>query len=204
MKKGLIFGLCLFLGACSRQPPVPEDLFYRLPAPQAVTRLHSPIVEKLVWVNILESDGLHRERAIVFTNDSQGIRLQQHHYHFWMEPPPRLLQRQLVRYLRAVDFSPMVLSENRVAPDGVVIAGRILRFERELVGDSTQAVVGLELRFSRGRDAPLLIREYEALVPSEKSLSNSVLAFEVALSRIFADFVGDVRKTLSAGGQASG
>ncbi len=202
MKKLLAFGFFLLLGACGRQAPVPPDQFYRLPLAQPAVVLNSPIVAESVLVNVLQSDGVHRERAIVYTEHAEGIRLQQHHYHFWLEPPPRLLQRHLVRYLRVVGFSPMVRSEGQLASGGLIVGGRILRFERELVGGSVRAVVGLELRLLRegsGGKAPLLVREYEAAIPSGKSFSAGAVAFGKALSSIYADFVQDARKVLSDG-----
>ncbi len=208
MKKLLVLGVGLLLGACGRQASVPEDHFYRLPALLPATILNSPVVNESVLVRVLESDGVHRERAIVYTEDSRGIRLQQHHYHFWLEPPPRLLQRRFARYLRAIGFSPIVLTEGGGASQGMVITGRILRFERELAGHSAQAVVGLELQLeqmgSGRRGVPLLLREYEAVIPAGESFSASAVAFGEALSKIFADFVRDARKVLPRRSQASG
>ena len=119
--------------------------------------------------------------------------MQQHDYHYWMDPPPKMLQAQLVDYLRASGLAEAVITPDlRVRPD-YEITGRLRRFERLLGGGPTRVVAEVELALvETGRKQLLVVETYSAEVAAaDDGVEASVLALAQALGRIFERFLAD-------------
>lgn len=189
----LIFlGLNLLTSGCSLTPvgPVPTDHYYRLPDP---TNLEPrQIFDKGVFVRSFRSDGLHLERAVLFSKDEQALVLEQHHYHFWQDSPQRMLQNHMVAWLRAAEVAPLVVSDPAVKHQ-YVITTQIKRFERHIAGSRSNALVALEIQLQRrGSREVLLVRDYSAEVSAEnRKVASSIPAFAEALDDIFNRFVDE-------------
>lgn len=186
---GALAGL---LAGCfgSAPPPPPRDHYYRLlvPTPSAADASAFPGV---VSVNRPEADALLRERPILFSASGESHELQQHDYHFWTDPPPSMLQSQMVAYLRSHGIAGTVITpEMRVRPD-FEVSGRIKRLERLLGGGPPRVFVEVELamvRLSDGR--PIIIETFTAERASGgPSVDASITAMSAALEGIFEQFV---------------
>ena len=141
----------------------------------------------------LDADGLLRERPLLYSPTGSATEMQQHDYHYWMDPPPKMLQAQLVDYLRASGVAKAVVTPDlRVRPD-YEITGRLKRFERLLGGGPTRVVAEVELAMVETRRNQLLVVEtYNAEVTAaDDSVEASVLALDQALARIFERFLAD-------------
>ena len=186
----------LVIGSCASAPPVPADKFYRLPDPVNISP-GPALTDGVIRVERFEADGVHGERAVVFSDDGQGVSLQQHHYHFWADAPPLMLQHQLISYLRAAGAADIVVHKPS-SEAALIVSGRIKRFERDLSGSAAVARIVLELSIE-ANDArvPLLIKDYEASVTAASdTLPASVTAFAQGISEIFAAFLIDARVRL--------
>jgi len=183
-----------FISACGSQKPVPVDHYYRLPdislSGSGLTRLSDGIV----YVALFETDGLHRERALVYSNN-EGLELKQFHYQHWIDSPARLIRDHLVQYLRTINAAPTVVTSVDPYPE-MRISGRIRRFDRIMGDPADQVVVALELRADR-EDELLHIKDYQVTeTVTGSSASDTVTAFDKALLRCFAEFVKDVHAVL--------
>ncbi len=194
MKRIATILVMLTLAACAKAPPVPPDSFYRLPAPEAKDAVLPPLSKGIISVRPLRSDGLRSERPILFSDDPSNLSLRQHHYHFWVDTPQRLVQRQLIAYLRAVRAAPMVVGEGDVGAD-MTIGGHIMRFEYSRDGARETVHLELELRVDRAdTERPLLLRAYQADLPvSGTGMVALVQAFDQGLQEIFRAFIDDLR-----------
>ena len=179
-------------GGCAKAPPVPADVFFRLPDPRPVAG--AQLTDAAIVVRALRADGLRSERALLYVDDAADVTLQQQHYHFWAESPPRLVQAQLIQYLRLAGASPMVIGGTD-APAELVVSGRLRRFERRLSGEQA-AVVEIELQLERDGHGLVLVRDYAAEVPAGEGFDSAIAAFAEALDKIFADFLADARASL--------
>jgi ABC-type uncharacterized transport system auxiliary subunit len=193
---GLLGIVMAMAGGCGTTPPVPADSFYRLAAPNVHSA--SALTEGLLLVESFEASGLHNERAILFSEDSEVL-LRQHHYHYWMDAPPRLLQHQLIAYLREAGAAPKVVADARTNA-ALIISGRIVRMERSVRAGATTARVALEmqLRTPAGEeDGPLMIATYAAdIVSGYGDLVSVVEAFGEAVNRVFAEFLEEASLAL--------
>ena len=141
----------------------------------------------------LDADGLLRERPLLYSATGGAHEMQQHDYHYWMDPPPKMLQAQLVDYLRASGLAEAVITPDlRVRPD-YEITGRLKRFERLLGGGPTRVVAEVELALVETAPKQLLMVEtYSAEVAAgNDSVEASVRALAQALTRIFERFLAD-------------
>ena len=180
-------------GVVGPSQPVPEEHYYRLelPAPKA----GASGLKGVVVVDALEAAAIYARRAIVYSEDPQHLTLQEYHYHFWTDPPPRLLQQALVSHLRQAQPAATVADEAGRALWDYRVSGRVLRFERLRAGPGWQTAVDIELRVdAAGERRPLLVKNYTRnQAVGGESMEATVQAFARAVAEIFADFLNDLR-----------
>ena len=184
-----------FISACGSQKPVPVDHYYRLPDIQLNDSGETRLSDGVIYVALFETDGLHRERAMVYGANSDGLELKQFHYQHWIDSPARLIRDHLVQYLRAINAAPTVVTSVDPYPE-LRISGRIRRFDLIMGNPADEVVVALELRADRDGDL-LHIKDYqvtETIIGT--TATDTVTAFDKALLRCFAQFAKDVHAAL--------
>ena len=193
MQGKILFFSFLILTACSSQPPLPTDHYYRLPE---LTGVNSD--EKLaesISVIAFQAGGLYKERAILYSENE--IELIQYHYHHWTDSPHRLLQERLAEWLRLSNISKVVLTTFEGDSD-LIIKGNIKAFER-IRNDTNDSVrVTLDLRVDENYgELPVLYKDYNQLVRTQDSSMLSVInAFNTAVNNIYNDFYNDLKQSL--------
>jgi ABC-type uncharacterized transport system auxiliary subunit len=186
------------LAGCMTSPPAPTENYYRLRPEHAV----APAVQHLpvtVQVRRFTADGLLRERAMLYSDDSGHRVLKQHAYHYWMDTPARLLHDYWAARLPGVNPTPVGQS---IATE-FALHGRLRRMERLLGSDGVDIALSVELRLRdtvTGRD--VLQRSYDVIErASSDRVVDSVKAFEAALQAIHARFVIDLAALSSQAGR---
>lgn len=193
-------GAGFILAACTKSPPVPTDNYYRLTEAVATQAAGRPLTDGVILVRAIQGDGVHSERALLYTEDEQGVTLKRYNYHLWIDTPPRLIQTQLAQYLRMAGAASMVVTEIDDDP-ALIVSGRVLRFEREQGKDRVVAHVAVELRLDNNRGKPLLLKDYKVdTVVADEAIEATVGALDAGLQQIYGEFLADA---LVAGG-ASG
>lgn len=203
MRYLILFVLTGLLGGCfGGGEVIPQNHYYRLANTVAnVVHLKQPF--GVIAVAPLRSDALHHDRMILYSLQSTPLMLNTYYYHQWTSAPGKLIQENLINYLREVDFARAVVRDGeRTHIDGE-ITGYIQRFER-IVGNSNPGVaVRLELSFlPRSNNMSrkhAITRVYNVERQArDNSMESTVAAFSSALQAIYARFVADV---LRANGQ---
>jgi len=194
--KRLALPLCLplvLLGGCfNSAPPVPRDHYYRVLI-SATASNEVPMLHGILSVSPLEADGLLRERPLLYSMSDDSFDMQQHDYHYWVDPPPRMLQMQLIDYLRNSGLAATVITPDLRVKADYELSGRIKRLERLLGGGSPRVVAELELALVESATKRLiLVRSYAAEVRStDESVASSITAMNQALTNIFERFLID-------------
>lgn len=196
---GALVGLMLV--GCLKAPPVPVDKFYRLPDPHRdALRSGADNWGSLVYVSVLQANGLHTERAVLFSEDRHAVSLERYHYHHWVDGPPKLVQEYLAASLRRALPGILVLTEREGRAD-LVVSGKVKRFEHHVPGGEGpgKVMVALELRASRGDGAgPLWVKDYQSSEDvQESNMAATVDAFGVAVSSIVDAFLAELGSALS-------
>ena len=196
MKKYLVVCFSLLLSACfGGGEPIPQDQFYRLSAASYNGDNLQPITA-VIAVSTLDSDVLHSERSILYSQFDEPLKLQRYHYHHWTNIPSKLIQDNLVDYLRTSGIAKQVIRYGEQSTIDAEIGGQVKRFERVIGGTSTKVVVQLELFYkSRGAKPKYYQNKYEQqVVVSDTSMHTTAIAFSQALQAIYSDFLKDIVK----------
>jgi ABC-type uncharacterized transport system auxiliary subunit len=182
----------LWFAGCTTTP-VPDFRYYRLPPPSVGTVVERPSFELPVVVEAFKADGVLAERPILYSIDPAAVRLAQYNYQLWIEPPPVLVQRRWLEVLQRRGVAPLVTDKLSGRQPAFRLSGRIERFERLRVGDSTEIAVALTVRVDQdGLAAPRLERRYEERRTVEGAeLKDSVAAIGAALDAILERWLED-------------
>ncbi|WP_422369467.1 ABC-type transport auxiliary lipoprotein family protein [Pelagibius sp.] len=188
------------LAAClGSAPPVPRDHYYRLlvppPPPGPEGAGAEILLPGVVMVELPQADGLLRERPLLYSQSGESHELQQHNYHYWNDVPPRMLQDQMVGYLRRSGVTGQVVTPDTRVRSDFRVTGKARRLERLLGGGPPRVFVEIELALLRLSDDTLLVVEnYTAEEPAGgDSVEAAVVALNRATARIFDAFLTQVR-----------
>jgi len=189
----LVVTMMVIQGGCL-SGPAPPDRFYRLEIPDAAARLELPRLPGRLLVDSVRGDAMTRERRMVYRSASDPSQVKRSGYDSWVDPPPVMVQRAVVEYLRSANAAEAVITpEMRIDAD-FRLGGRLHRFERLVGQDSSRATIELELTLVRVEDRePLLLetyREHEEVAGNQAG--DSVEAFSRALQRILERLVLDL------------
>lgn len=189
-----ILGLSGCLGSSQ---PVPPDNYYRLTVEAPTDRTAQPSLPGVLSIGALDGDGLVRARPLLFANTNKSHAVRQHNYHYWADSPTRLLQAELVSYMRRRGAAISVVTPKMRVRSDYELVGKIKRLER-IMGDSTYRVaVEMDLAVIRQSDRHLIVEDsYLVEIKSQDgSVQSSVAALNQALAQVFRSFSGALDQT---------
>lgn len=182
--------LATLLASCSAQPPVPEDNFYQLPTPQITLRAKT--ITDTLSVKRLVSDGLHSERALLFSKAGQALQLKQYHYHHWSDTPPRMLQEHLISALRSARIANTITNYDPTQDVSHRLTGKIRHFEQIERGNKNQILVELELQLNDKSGKLVLLKDYRVTQTANSASPHDLVdAYGVALNKLVTEFISD-------------
>ena len=185
--------LASLLVSCAAQPPVPEDNFYQLPAPQIKANT-TPLTSSLS-VKRLVSDGLHSERALLFSKAGQALQLKQYHYHHWSDTPPRMLQEHLISAFRTAHIADTVINYDPTQDVSHSLTGKIRHFEQIERGSKNEVLVELELKLSDKNGKIVLLKDYRIKQAANSAKPHDLVnAYGIALNKLVSRFIADWSK----------
>jgi cholesterol transport system auxiliary component len=172
---------------------VPQSRFYRLHPGSGSTSTAPAQLPGVLVVERFGADGLVGERPILYTNGST-LELRQHHYDYWVQPPPDMLQEQMTAYLSARKIASVVATPDMRLPPDFVLRGRLSRFERVLGAGNDHIVIEARMSLADTRASRLvLVRTYRAEVPvSDPGVAASVDAFNRGTEQLLGQLVIDL------------
>ena len=194
MKRYILIPFLFILTSCVKQPPLPTDYYYRLPALQGINT-DKEIIDSISVINF-QADGLYRERAILYSENE--VEIKQYHYHHWVDSPNRLLQEYLAERLRLSNISKVVLTTFE-GNSNLIIKGKIKAFEQKRLSSKNSAFVSIEFRVDRNNESqPILYKQYTQVVDSEdSSVTSAISAFGIAVNSIYGSFYNDLKETIA-------
>lgn len=173
--------------------PAPRDHFYRLEA-TAPQKLASPPLTGTLEVDRLRVEAISQGRQMLYREAARPSEIEQHAYHYWVDPPSVMLQEQLVRYLRSAGVARQVVTPAVHVESDYLVSGRLVRLERVLSGGEQRIAVEIEFTLTQQAGRKLLLLESyreERAVPGG-GVAESLTAYEQAVSAIFGRFVADL------------
>jgi len=185
--------LLTWLSACAVPPPVPEDNYYQLPT--AKIKANAKLLVNELAVKRLVSDGLHGERALLFSTAGQALQLKQYHYHHWSDTPPRMLQEHLISTLRKANVANNVFNYDPGQRTELTLSGKIRHFEQTERGNKNEVLVELELQLQDKQYKTVLLNDYRVTQTAKSAKQHDmVIAYGDALNSIINQFIADWSK----------
>jgi ABC-type uncharacterized transport system auxiliary subunit len=171
----------------------PPDHFYRLSAGAPGQPLAGRRLQGTVEVAAFKASGLLNERALLYVEEAYPAELHRQRYGYWTDTPARLLQEELVRFLRAANVATAVVLPQAGARAEYIVSGRIERLERVIGANDSTASIELELGLRRVTGEVVHIGFYRAEERIEKNTdAATVEAFNRALGLVYAQFLADI------------
>lgn len=185
----------LLAGCFGSAPPVPRDHYYRLLVSGPVETVADIQLAGVMRVELLQADGLLRERPLLYSESGASHEVQQHDYHYWADAPPRMLQDQLVAYLRHSRIARSVVTPDMRVQADYQISGKVKRLERLLGGGPPRVFVEMELALVRLSDNALVLVDNFAEQEPEggDGIGSAIIALNKATGRIFDRFLRRAR-----------
>ena len=189
----------LLAGCLGSAPPVPRDHYYRLLVSSPSTLSATRRVAGVMRVELLQAEGLLRERPLLFSESGASHEVQQHNYHYWTDAPPRMLQDQLVSYLRQSNIARSVVTPDMRVRADYQISGKVKRLERLLGGGPPRVFVEMELALVRLSDNSLiLVDNFKDEEPEAgKGVGSAIIALNKATRRVFDRFLSRAQTAFS-------
>jgi ABC-type uncharacterized transport system auxiliary subunit len=181
--------------------PAPTVHHYRLeagvPAPLA-----EPALDGVLLVQRPRADAFTSQRSLAYReagDESEAAALHRFRHHLWVDPPPQMLEREIVAYLRSARVAPSVVTAELRTQSAYVLHTRILRLEQTRAPSGVAVAVDFDL--VRSGDGQLLLQESELVrLPVEgEEIGAYVAAQSVALRSILDRLLESLRA-----GRASG
>lgn len=149
----------VLLSACAGGARVPEDSFYRLEIGAPALRMEPPALAGILSVQVGSAAPVYRDRAFLYSDAQMPGRLQRYHYHYWVDAPPRLVQRSLADYLRAAGIATAVVTPEDAIDARYRLRVDIERFEQRRDRDGGDVDVALSLTLSERATGAVLFQE---------------------------------------------
>ncbi len=192
--------LPLMSGCLGSAPPVPRDHFYRLVVPGPSQVGQQALLPGVLTIEPLQAEGLLHERPLLFSESGKPHEVQQHDYHYWADPPTRMLQQEMVAYLRESGIAQSVVTPEMRIPADYRLSGTAKRLERLIGGGPPRVSIELELALVRLADGGIVVAETyaEESPATDASVKASVVALTRAMALIFARFLAGAVRTAAA------
>jgi ABC-type uncharacterized transport system auxiliary subunit len=187
--------LILLLIACAATAPVPDDHYYRLLVSWKPLSGDSPSITGVLKVDPIKAFGIYRERALLYTVESQPEQLQQHRYHYWIDSPSQLIRAHLIEFLRSHRVAERIVGSQLTMTVDLRLKLTLKQFERVVTpGAADRVRVALDAVIIDADGRPLKIISYQReKIAAGVSISASVNAINLALIEIYQDLAKALR-----------
>ena len=171
---------------------VPSDHYYRLPAPQVAEKFNTNISQ--ILIRPVKVEGLYHERSILYVEQDTPLEVKRYHYHYWVEPPAKLVQKHLQNYLQQSTLAKVVTTIPGHEPASIEIIPTVVGFERLVQKGKIQNLVAIHFHISfSGDDSQPWSKDYQVITDSESaSMHDSAKGIGQALDQIMARLVSDL------------
>lgn len=191
-----LFLLALVLTGCGIMAPAPEDHFYRVEPRFQGTPDAEPQLGGTLVIDAVNADPLRSGRAVLFREQDTPLQLQRYHYAFWVEQPPRMIQQQLLQYIRNSGIAKSVQDgKTALRNPEYEIRPRLLRFEQVVGKNHPDVELEMEVVFHAAGSDTVWTRIYQQQLTADgDDMHATASAMQKALGQVFAEILKDLER----------
>ena len=180
------------LTACSLAGgEVPVDHYYRLPEIPAIEK--QSISFYSILINRVKVDGLYHERSMLYIEKNTPLEVKRYHYHYWVEPPAKLIQKYMASYLIHTSIAEQITTNALIGRADVEITPQVLNFERIIDGGDVRILVTLKIDARFLNNSKMFSKKYKADIKlADNSMHATANGFGQALEGILVSIVQDL------------
>ena len=188
----ILLFLSQLLMACSLgSGEIPADHYYRLPEISTVEKQSN--LFNSILIRPVQVDGLYHERTILYIEKNTPLEVKRYHYHYWIEPPAKLIQKYMVSFFSHTSISKQVSTEALLDHADVEITPQVLNFERTIDGDDIRILVSMKFDIRLTKSFKTLSKKYHSEVKlADNSMHTTAEGFGKALDNILISVVEDL------------
>ncbi|MEJ2694920.1 MAG: ABC-type transport auxiliary lipoprotein family protein, partial [Candidatus Thiodiazotropha sp.] len=159
------------------------------------TRNAAPVIPGVLKIAPIKSYGIYRERALLYSRETDPHGLQQHRYHYWIDTPTRLIRDQLIEFLRASGVAGGIAGSQASLSGDLRLKLTLKQLERVIHTDRQVSVkVALDALIATADGRTLKITGYtHETAATDASIPASVSAIDQTLNRIYFEILGDLQ-----------
>lgn len=184
--------LVVLLTACMGGSPAPQDHYYRLALETPSNKENINLPYTTIGIPPSLTNGLYRERPILYVDTQAPLELQQYHYHHWHDAPARIIQEHLINWLQHKIPDSHILRLSQGEQSDIMLQTRVVRFERIHSRNGIGVLVEIEVVLQKNYRT-LHQKIYQQTVNVQHdTMHDTALAFGKALENIYTTLISDI------------
>ncbi|MFV1984175.1 MAG: hypothetical protein ACC657_11595 [Thiohalomonadales bacterium] len=195
IKLTLIILIILSLTSCfGGSSSIPDDHYYRLPE-LVGTKITKPILNGSLGIKKIITHGIYGERTLIYTEKTDNIKLSRYHYHHWEKSPSKLIQDNLVQYLKTIGIAPDVVSYNLNTRTKYLLEAELISMHRDITSNGYIAVITMDIRLYNKSNNSIYInkRYYSKITANTDKLVDTIKAYGNGLQTIYDELIIDLQ-----------
>jgi len=191
---GIIFVVTIMLTACfGGGSSIPDDHYYRLPELTG-KKLTKPILTGTLSVKRVITHGIYGERALIYTDKNSTIKLNRYHYHHWEKSPSKLIQDNLVQYLKTVGVAHQVISQSHNTNENYLLETELITMHREVTQQGYSASISMDIRlYNKSNNSIYINKRYHSKISTTSNkIVDTIESYGKGLHHIYDELISDL------------
>ncbi len=173
---------------------IPDDHYYRLPELKT-SKLPSPLLNGSLRVKKVITHGIYAERTLIYTDKNNELKLTRYHYHHWEKSPAKIIQDNIVQYLKARGVAHKISMHTRESKPDYILEAELVTLHRHVNAGSYSAAIAIDFRLFNNSNNSIFInkRYYSNITASSEHLVDTIKAYSQGFQQIYDEFIIDLQ-----------
>lgn len=185
----------LILTACfGGSTSIPDDHYYRLPELVAI-KMTTPLLNGTLSVKRVITYGIYGERTLIYTDENNRNKLNRYHYHHWEKSPSKLIQDNIVQYLKSSGIAQNVISYSQNTHADYLLEAELISMHRDITSKDYMADITINIQiYNKSNGAIYINKRYRSKITANSNeLVSTIDAFGLSLKTIYDKLITDLQ-----------
>jgi len=173
---------------------IPDDNYYRLPELSG-QKLSTPLLTGILSIKKVITHGIYGERTLIYTDSRDNIKLNRYHYHHWEKSPSKLIQDNLVQYLKTIGIAQQVISHSQYTSANYLLEAELITLHRDMTTDGYIAVISIDIRiYNKSNNSIFINKRYHSKISTNSNkLVDTIKAYGDGFHNIYDELITDLQ-----------